>query len=68
MATPSQNLDGITLEFEKLNESPWCKPHDHMVTQPIIKIEIWSWKPEISLIRVWHNENISQGTNTIGMK
>jgi len=46
----------------------WCEPHDHVVTQPTIKIEIWSCKAEIGLIGVWHNENLPQGTNTIGMR
>jgi hypothetical protein len=46
----------------------WCEPRDHVVMQPIIKIEIWSQKAEIGLIEVWHNENLPQGTNTIGMK
>jgi len=36
-----------------------------VVTQPTIKIEIWSRKAEIGLIGVWHNENLPQGTNTI---
>ena len=43
------------------------KPRDHVVTQPIIKIEIWYQKAEKDLIGVWHNENLLQGTNTIGM-
>jgi hypothetical protein len=37
------------------------EPRDHVVTQPTIKIEIWSWKSG-------HNGNLPQGTNTIGMK
>jgi hypothetical protein len=41
---------------------------NRVVTQIIIKIEIWSWKAEIDLIGVWHNENLPQNTNTIGMK
>jgi hypothetical protein len=45
----------------------WCEPRDHVVTQPAIKIEIWSRKAEIGLIGVWHNGNLSQGTNTIGL-
>jgi hypothetical protein len=39
-----------------------------VIMQPTIKIEIWSWKAEIGLTGVWHNENLPQGTNTIGMK
>jgi hypothetical protein len=39
-----------------------CKPRDHVVTQPTIKIEIWSRKAEIGLIGVWHNGNLPQGT------
>jgi hypothetical protein len=46
----------------------WCKPRDHVVTQPTIKIKIWSWKAERGLIGVWHNGNLPQNTNTIGMK
>jgi hypothetical protein len=45
----------------------WCKPHDHVVTQSIIKIEIWSQKAEIGLIGVWHNGNLPQRTTTIEM-
>jgi len=45
----------------------WCEPRDHVVTQPTIKIEIWSRKAEIGLIGVWHNGNLPQGTNTIGL-
>jgi len=48
-------------------ESHWCEPRDHVVTQPTIKIEIWSRKAEIGLIGVWHNGNLPQGTNTIGL-
>jgi hypothetical protein len=36
-----------------------------VITQLTIKIEIWSRKTEISLIGVWHNGNLPQGTNTI---
>ena len=49
------------------NIDSWCEPRDHVVTQPIIKIEIWSRKDEIGLIGVWHNGNLPQGTNTIGL-
>jgi hypothetical protein len=38
-----------------------------VITQPTIKIEIWSRKAEIGLIGVWHNGNLPQGTNTIGL-
>jgi len=38
-----------------------------VITQPTTKIEIWSRKAEISLIGVWHNGNMPQGTNTIGL-
>ena len=38
-----------------------------VIMQPTIKIVIWSWKAKIDLIGVWHNENLPQGTNTIGM-
>jgi hypothetical protein len=30
----------------------WCEPRNHMVTQPTIKIEIWSQKAKIGLIKV----------------
>ena len=40
---------------------------NRVVTQPTIKIQIWSRKAKISLIRVWHNGNLPQGTNTIGL-
>ena len=54
--------------FEEIGDDiVWCKPRDHMVTQPTIKIEIWSQKAEIGLIGVWHNGNQPQGTNTIGL-
>jgi hypothetical protein len=46
----------------------WCEPRDPVVTQPTIKIEIWSRKTEIDLIGVWHNGNLPQGTNTIGLR
>jgi len=38
-----------------------------MITQPTIKIEIWSRKAEICSIGVWHNGNLPQATNTIGL-
>jgi hypothetical protein len=44
-----------------------CEHRDHVVTQPTIKIEIWSRKAEIGLIGVWHNGNLPQGTNTFGL-
>jgi hypothetical protein len=31
------------------------------------QVEIWSQKAEIGLIGVWHNGNLPQSTNTIGM-
>ena len=49
------------------SDTNWCEPRDQVVTQPTIKIEIWSRKAERGLIRVWHNGNLPQGTNTIGM-
>jgi hypothetical protein len=39
-----------------------------VVTHPTIKIEIWYRKAEIGLIGVWHNENLPQGTKTIGLE
>jgi hypothetical protein len=58
---------GYDLIFEPSSDTNWCKPCDHVVMQPTIKIEIWSRKAEIGLIGVWHNENMPQGTNTIEM-
>ena len=54
---------GFCNEFEY---DKWCEPRDHVVTTTI-KIEIWSRKAEIGLIGVWHNGNLPQGTNTIGL-
>jgi hypothetical protein len=45
----------------------WCEPYNHVVTQPTIKIEIWSRKAKIGMIGDWHNGNLPQGTNTIRM-
>jgi hypothetical protein len=61
------HLVGETMSILYLLHPNWCEPRDHVVTQPTIKIEIWSWKAEIGLIGVWHNGNLPQGTNTIGM-
>jgi hypothetical protein len=74
--TDTENKKMNDANTEKLNDivsepssdTNWCKPRDHVVTQPTIKIEIWSRKAEIGLIGVWHNGNLPQGTNTIGMK
>jgi len=60
------NTTKIPLRYFK-RDLPWCEPRDHVVTQPTIKIEIWSRKAEIGLIGVWHNQNLPQGTNTIGL-
>ena len=38
-----------------------------VITQPTIKIKIWSRKVEMDLIGVWHNENLPQLTNIIGL-
>jgi hypothetical protein len=54
---------GVNLEFIL-----WYKPRDHVVKQPTIKIKIWSRKVKRDLIGVWHNGNMFQGTNTIGIK
>ena len=43
----------------------WCEPHDHVVTQPTIKIEIWSRKAKIGLIGVWHNGNLGNFHNQL---
>jgi len=57
--------EGYDLVLEPSSDTNWCEPRDHVVTQPTIKIEIWSRKAEIGLIGVWHNGNLPQGTNTI---
>ena len=59
--------EGYDLVSEPSSDTNWCEPHDHVVTPPTIKIEIWSWKAEIGLIGVWHNGNLPQGTNSIGL-
>jgi hypothetical protein len=51
----------------KSGQAIWCESRDHVVTQPTIKIEIWSREAELSLIGVWHNGKVSQCTNIIGM-
>jgi len=54
--------------FNFFNYTLFCFEYrGHVVTQPTIKIEIWSRKAEIGLIGVWHNGNPPQGTNTIGI-
>jgi hypothetical protein len=55
--------EGYDLFLEPCSDANWCEP-----TQPTIKIEIWSWKAKKDMIGVKHNKNLSQGTNTIGMK
>jgi len=60
-------IEGYDLVSEPSFDTNWCKSYDHVVTQPRIKIEIWSRKAKIGLIGVWHNENLLQGTNTIEM-
>jgi len=59
--------EGYDLVSEPSSDTNWYEPHDHVVTQLTIKIEIWSWKAKIGLIEVWHNVNLPQGTNTIGL-
>jgi len=59
--------EGYDLVSEPSSDTNLYEPHDHVVTQPTIKIEIWSRKAEIGLIVVWHNGNLPQGTNTIGL-
>jgi hypothetical protein len=59
--------EGYDLVSEPSSDTNWCEPRDHVVTQPTIKIEIWSRKAEIGLIGEWHNGNLPQGTNTIGL-
>jgi len=50
-------LNNITINNWSIAKSLWCEPRDHVVTQPTIKIEIWSRKAKIDLIGVWHNGN-----------
>jgi len=62
--------NSIPMDFNPnkiIKQDNWCEPRDHVVTQPTIKIEFWSRKAEIGLIGVWHNGNLPQGTNTIGL-
>ena len=59
--------EGYDLLSEPSSNTNWCEPRDHVVTQPTIMFEIWSRKAEIGLIGVWHNRNLPQGTNTIGL-
>jgi hypothetical protein len=61
-------IEGYDLVSEPSIDTNLCEPRDHVVTQPTIKIDMWSQKAEIGLIGVWHNENLPQDTNTIGMK
>jgi hypothetical protein len=63
----NENNISINLVSEPSSDINWCEAHDHVVTPPTIKIEIWSRKAKIGLIGVWHNKNLPQGTNTIGM-
>jgi len=61
----SKRYDPI-LDFS--SNTNWCKPCDHVVTSPTSKKDK-SWKAkESGLIEVWHNENLSKGTNTIGIR
>ena len=53
----------LTVNSSTLVLGLWCEPRDHVVTQPIIKIEIWSRKAERGLIGVWHNGNLSDSVN-----
>jgi hypothetical protein len=46
----------------------WYEPRDHMVMQPIKRLTTNSRKRETCLIGVWNNRNISQGSNTIGIR
>jgi len=59
--------EGYDLVLEPSFDTNSYESRDHVVTQPTIKIEIWSQKAELGLIGVWHNENLLQGTNTIGL-
>jgi len=58
-------IEGYDLDSEPNSDTNWCESPDHVVTQPIIKIEIWSRKAKIGLMGVWHNGNLPQGTNNI---
>jgi hypothetical protein len=52
--------EGYDLVSEPSFDTNWCEPRDHVVMQPTINIEIWSWKAEKGLIGVWHNETCSK--------
>jgi hypothetical protein len=60
--------EGYDLLSEPCFDTNWCEPHDHVVTQPTIKIKIWSQKAKRDVIGVWHNDILPQGTNKIRMK
>jgi hypothetical protein len=59
--------EGYDLFLEPSSNINLCKSRDHVVTQPTIKTETWSWKAEKNS-GVWHIGNLSQGTDTIEMK
>ena len=61
-------IEGYVFVSKSSSDTNWCNSHDQVVTQPIIKINIWSKKAEIGLIGVWHNGNLSQCTSSVGMK
>jgi len=59
--------EGYDLVLEPSSDINWCKSRDHVVMQPTIKTETWSWKAE-KKSGVWHIGNLPQGIDTIEMK
>jgi hypothetical protein len=51
----------------QISTNPSLSDANLVITKPTIKIEIWSWKAKIDLIGMWHNGNLPQDTNTIGL-
>jgi len=56
----------FVLLVSSLSCSFWSIQYLHLI-YIYKKIEIWSRKAEKGLIGVWHNGNLPQGTNTIGL-
>jgi len=57
--------EGYDLDSKPNSDTNLCESPDHVVTQTIIKIEIWSRKAKIDMMAVRHNGNLPQGTNNI---
>jgi hypothetical protein len=58
--------EGYGLDSEPGSDTKWCEPRDHVVTQPTIKIKMWSRKTKIDLIGVWHNETCLKTPTLLG--